>query len=506
MTTENPHDHHLTIREEERQAIHDRLAHQSRVVLRLGVMLLSAGASSFRVKDGMARLAKAVGIEEHHASVTYTEITATAYANGTFRTELAEQRVMGVNADRIDSLNRFVTSLPEHMLVEDAERELDTIAARKALYSPFISSLASGFACAGFCFLNHGGLVECAAVSFAAFFGQLLRRFLMKRRMNHFGVWMLCGMAAVAIYIIQVMALQKFGIIGMSHESGVVSAVLFLVPGFPLVTSILDLIRQDFSAGISRGTYVAMLLISSAVAVWATTALFSWDVADTVAGYHLTPAVLFAARAVATFFAAFGFAMLFNAPLRACALAAVIGALINTGRLTAQDANLNSLAAVGLAALCAGLLAHVVSGRSRYSRVTLSVPAVVVMIPGVPLYRAITAINNGEVGNALSEVVTVILVIASIGVGLAVARMATDRNWLMDELKSVPSLGDSRSTIPSIFTRGEFADLSPRARAAERPFPAEHAAAAKHTATVQSNAREVSETTKASETTKKMSH
>ena len=81
---------------------HDRLAHQSRVVLRLGQMLLASGASAYRVKASMATVAKAVGIAEHQAQVTFTEIIATSYANGTFRTGLAEQRTMGINADRID--------------------------------------------------------------------------------------------------------------------------------------------------------------------------------------------------------------------------------------------------------------------------------------------------------------------------------------------------------------------------------------------------------------------
>ena len=74
----------------QRMAAHDRLAHQSQIVLRLGQMLLSFGASAYRVKKSMADLARAVGISEHRAQVTYTEIIATAYANGTFRTELAE--------------------------------------------------------------------------------------------------------------------------------------------------------------------------------------------------------------------------------------------------------------------------------------------------------------------------------------------------------------------------------------------------------------------------------
>lgn len=438
--------------QDEHLAAHNRLSHQSQVVLRLGTMLLSAGASSFRVKDGMARLARAVGIDELHAQVTYTEIAATAYANGTFRTELAEQRVMGVNADRIDQLNAFVKDLPEHMLVEEANAALDEIGRKKPLYSTLISSLASGVACAGFCFLNKGGLVECLVVLLVAFFGQMTRKFCMKRRMNHFGVWMVCGVVAVLIYVGVVWALHSIGFVDASHEAGVVSAVLFLVPGFPLVTSILDLIRQDFSAGISRGIYVAMLLVSSAVAVWATTTITHWNVFPLAGELHLSPAWMFIGRFFCTFIAAYGFAMLFNAPQRACALAALIGAVINTARLESQDFGLAWLAAVGFAAMFAGLFAHAVSLRTRYSRVTLSVPAVVVMIPGVPLYRAVTAVQNGLVSDALDQIVTVCLVIAAIGVGLAVARMLTDRNWLMEAPHHlVPSLGDSRTTIPQKF-------------------------------------------------------
>ena len=144
-----------------RMVAHDRLAHQSRIVLRLGQMLLSCGASAFRVKHSMAKLARAVGIEQHHAQVTYTEIIATSYANGTFRTGLAEQRTMGVNADRIDRLNNYVASIKgRSVLVEDVDAALDEIEKVPALYDWFPNAAASGLACAAFAFLNGGGWVE----------------------------------------------------------------------------------------------------------------------------------------------------------------------------------------------------------------------------------------------------------------------------------------------------------------------------------------------------------
>ena len=111
---------------------------------------------------------------------------------------------------------------------------------------------------------------------------------------------------------------------------------------------------------------------------------------------------------------------------------AIIGTVINVLRLTAQDAGLGRMSAIGLAAFLAGLLAALGAKWTKYSRVTLSVPAVVVMIPGVPLYRALSALNDGlQVNAAIPEIVTLCLAITAIGVGLALSRMVTDRNWLM---------------------------------------------------------------------------
>lgn len=317
----------------QRMAAHDRLAHQSQVVLRLGQMLLSFGASAYRVKKSMADVARAVGISEHRAQVTYTEIITTAYANGTFRTELAEQRLMGVNADKIDRINNYIASINgKSVRVEDVSDELDKIAKVPGLYDWFSNALASGLACAAFAFLNGGGWVECSAVAVASFFGQALRRQMLIRHMNHFGVWMACGALAAMIYILLVAPAQQFMGIESTHQAGFISALLFLVPGFPLVTGLIDLVRQDFQGGLGRLVYVAMLVASAGVAVWAISAIFGWSVTPEY-GVALVPWLHYLLRFLTSFVAAYGFAMLFNSPQRVCAAAALIGAVINTARI-----------------------------------------------------------------------------------------------------------------------------------------------------------------------------
>ena len=436
-----PDDASLTVH---RMAAHDRLAYQSRVVLRLGQMLLAAGAGSYRVKASMRTCAEAVGIEKHHAQVTFTEVVATAYANGTFRTELAEQRLLGVNADRIDRITNYLASIEgTQVLVEDVDKALDEIEGVKPLYGWLANALASGLACAAFAFLNAGGWVECSVVAIAAFIGQFLRRQMLKRHMNHFGVWMVCGGVAASVYILCVYLAQKYMGIEPTHQAGFISALLFLVPGFPLVTGIIDLVRHDFAGGIQRIVYVAMLVVSAGVAVWSISEAFNWSVTPEYV-VSLPAYIHFPLRFFTSFVAAFGFAMLFNSPPKVCAAAALIGAVINTGRIAlAVELGMPVPAAVGLAALCAGLLAAAVAAKTRYSRVTLSVPAVVIMIPGVPLYRSLTYLNNGQTMEALEQLSTVLFTIVAIGIGLAISRMLTDRAWLMESPTGVPRLEES---------------------------------------------------------------
>lgn len=441
LSSFDPDDASLTVH---RMAAHDRLAYQSRVVLRLGQMLLAAGAGSYRVKASMRTCAEAVGIEKHHAQVTFTEVVATAYANGTFRTELAEQRLLGVNADRIDRITNYLASIEgTQVLVEDVDKALDEIERVKPLYGWLANALASGLACAAFAFLNAGGWVECSVVAIAAFVGQFLRRQMLKRHMNHFGVWMVCGGVAASVYILCVYLAQKYMGIEPTHQAGFISALLFLVPGFPLVTGIIDLVRHDFAGGIQRIVYVAMLVVSAGVAVWSISEAFNWSVTPEYV-VSLPAYIHFPLRFFTSFVAAFGFAMLFNSPPKVCAAAALIGAVINTGRIAlAVELGMPVPAAVGLAALCAGLLAAAVAAKTRYSRVTLSVPAVVIMIPGVPLYRSLTYLNNGQTMEALEQLSTVLFTIVAIGIGLAISRMLTDRAWLMESPTGVPRLEES---------------------------------------------------------------
>ena len=86
-------------------------------------------------------------------------------------------------------------------------------------------------------------------------------------------------------------------------------------------------------------------------------------------------------------------------------------------------------AATILATLVVGLLAAWVAPRLNVPRITVSVPAVVIMVPGAAVYRTVVGLNNGDVEVAVTSGVQAVFVVICIAIGLAGARVLTDRAW-----------------------------------------------------------------------------
>ena len=406
------------------------LIRRSGVVLRVGRLSLSAGTGSYRVKASMARIATALGIDRHEAHVTLTEITTTSHRGPSFRTEVTEVRTIGVNVDRLTELEHLAGRVDAAGRVspDEVTTALDRIAEKPPLYPVLLNALWAAVACAAFSFLNSGGLVEMVAVFVGAFLGQALRRTMLHRGFNQFGVTMLSATVACLGYLGFVWLLEAAGVVGVGHEAGYVSAVLFLVPGFPLVTGFLDLAKLDFSAGVSRLTYALMILSSAALAVWGVSSIVGLS-PDVPPALDLDPAVLLALRFVASFLGVLGFALMFNSPWRIALAAAGVGMVANVLRIEMVEAPVPPQAAAAVAALAVGLLTADIAPRLDVPRITVYVPAVTIMVPGVLAYRAVFHISNGNTVDALAFGVEAALIVAALAIGLAIARMLTDPTW-----------------------------------------------------------------------------
>ncbi|WP_029067739.1 threonine/serine ThrE exporter family protein [Jonesia quinghaiensis] len=415
------------------------LIRASRTVVRVGLMLLTVGSGSYRVKNSMSQMGAALGMSSVQAQVTVNEITATCHRGEIYRTEIAQTRAIGVNSQRIKQLQNYCESLTplgehadSHVLNErlkEVEQHLDAIERQPPLYPAFANALFAGVACAAFAFLNNGGPVEISAVFVAASLGQLARRAFLHRGFNQLAVTMVAAAVASGVYLAISNALFATGAVETLHDSGYVSAVLFLVPGFPLMSASLDLSRLDFSAGMSRLAYALLIMISAALSVWAVSATFGLEPTPTEP-VALSAWALLAFRMLASAGGVWGFAMIFNSPWHIALWAAFIGMIANVLRLELIGVGFVPQGAAFFAGLTVGVLANMIAPRIRVPRLTLSVPAVVIMVPGAAGYRAIHYLNSGDTLQALAYGVEAVFIVIAIAIGLTMARSVTDLNWL----------------------------------------------------------------------------
>lgn len=404
------------------------LVRRSGLVLRVGRMSLASGTGSYRVKASMARVAAALGIERHQAHVTLTEITTTSHRGRSFRTEVTELREVGVNADRLARLQLLVASLAgQRVEPADLERRLDEIESHGPRYPLWASGLFAGVACGAFAFLLGAGPVAMVAAFVGAGLGQMLRRFMLHRRTNVIGVTMLAAALACLAYLGVATGLEAVLDMGTRYQASYIAAVLFLVPGFPLVTASLDLARLDISAGIARLTYAILIVSSAAVVVWA--------IAHTLAGSPQPTAPIepetwgWVLTLLASFTGVLGFALMFNSPVPMALTAAAVGAVPNTARILMIDAGIAPAVAAATATFVVGVVAAYLAPMIKVPRVTISVPAVVIMVPGTTTYLAMSGLGDGATTEAIAYAVQACVVVLGIAVGLAVARMLTDREW-----------------------------------------------------------------------------
>jgi uncharacterized membrane protein YjjP (DUF1212 family) len=407
------------------------LAARSDAVCRMGSLMLSAGTGSYRVKAAMGRVAEALGIEQLEAQVSLTEIVATTRAAGGFRTQVVEVPVPVVNADRISALMRVSLRAAPGLTAADLHRQLDRVEARRHLYPSAVVVAGAAAACAAFAFLNNGRWQECLAAGLAAACGKLVQLKLRRFRLNQLAIVALAAVTACLVYVLSADVLHW--VLPMTaeplHEAAFTSAILFLVPGFPLLTAALDLARFDFTSGISRLLYATMITLAAALGAW----LVAW-------GYGLSPAeieplglplwVLLGLRVLASFAGVYGFAVTFNTPSRVAVATAAIGTVANVARLLATDAGWNPLLCAVAATTLIGLMAGWAGQRLPAPRIILSVPAVLIMIPGASTYRALVAMINRDPLNALTNGSVALGIVVALAAGLAVARMLTDPAWI----------------------------------------------------------------------------
>lgn len=407
------------------------LIEKASVIGRVGLIMLSCGTGAWRVRTSMNRLSKELGVT-CTVDVGLMSIVFNCFDGNDCVSQSLSIANTGVNTSKLYRMEQFVDHFPEeeaHMTGEDIHKRLDEIEEIHALYSPAKLGLAAALACCGFTFLLGGGPVEMALAFIAAGIGNLIRTKLIKHHYTLFLNIAVSVSAACFTYAVFLKLAEFVFHIPEFHEAGYICSMLFIIPGFPFITSGIDLAKLDLRSGLERLTYAIIIVMVATLFAWIMALLLHLEPADFTA-LHLSAAARLIFRVIASFCGVFGFSIMFNSSHSMAATAAFIGAIANTLRLELVDfTHMPPAAAAFIGALTAGLLASFIKKSNGYPRISLTVPSIVIMVPGLYLYRAIYNFGIMSLTDAVSWFTSAIMIIVMLPLGLIFARILTDHTF-----------------------------------------------------------------------------
>ena len=407
------------------------LIEKASVIGRVGLIMLSCGTGAWRVRTSMNRLSK-----ELHVTCTVDVGLMSIEFNCFDGKDCVSQSLSisntGVNTSKLYRMEQFVDNFPKedaHLTGEEIHKRLDEIEKIHTLYSPVKLGLAAALACCGFTFLLGGGPIEMLFAFIAAGVGNIVRTKLIK---HHFTLFFnIAASISIACLVYAICFNVAESVLGIAHvhEAGYICSMLFIIPGFPFITSGIDLAKLDLRSGLERLTYSIIIILVATMFAWIMALLLKLQPQDFTT-IHMSKILLLILRIITSVCGVFGFSIMFNSSIPMAATAACIGAVANTLRLELIDfTHMPYSVAAFIGALTAGLLASFIKSNNGYPRISLTVPSIVIMVPGLYLYRAIYNFGIMSLTEAVSWFSLAIMIIMALPLGLIFARILTDKTF-----------------------------------------------------------------------------
>lgn len=407
------------------------LTEKASIIGRVGIMLLSCGTGAWRVRSSMNTLAETMGVT-CTADIGLMSIEYTCFDGKEGFTQSLCLTNTGVNTSKLNRLEHFIRNFETEgktMSGNQLHDFLDSIEEIHGLYSPVALGIAAAIACGGFTFLLGGGLIE----MFCAFIGAGLGNFLRCKLTKHHYTLFLGIVLSVSFACLSYAGLLKLGEVflhlSVRHEAGYICAMLFIIPGFPFITSGIDMAKLDLRSGLERLTYALIIILVATMGAWITAMILKLQPEDFIA-VHLGTVSRLIFRLCASFCGVLGFSIMFNSSIPMASTAAMIGAVANTLRLSLIDfTGMPAAVAAFTGALAAGLLASLIKKNNGYPRISLTVPSIVIMVPGLYFYRGFYNLGVMSLNEAVSWLAAAILIVVALPLGLIFARIFTDRTF-----------------------------------------------------------------------------
>lgn len=234
------------------------------ILLEVGSLLMSSGASTNRIRVTMGRIAHGLGYGTE-LLITHRALMLTIIEKDQqhFFSRLKRTSPHGVNFRIVSGISHLSWNvLEEGWTVAQISEEIQRL---KALphYPRLVVLALVGLAGSAFCRIFGGGSIEMVVAFVATFVGLFVRQEAMKIKFNPYLCVFFASFAASFIA-----GMAEFFHIGLQPDKAFATSVLFLVPGVPLINSVTDMLEGNLQNGMVRGLNGLIIAFSIAMGLF----------------------------------------------------------------------------------------------------------------------------------------------------------------------------------------------------------------------------------------------
>jgi len=227
--------------------------------------LMSSGAHTMRIIQNVSRMAETFGYDLD-LSVFQMSIMMTIICKkdpGKLLTQIRKIKPLHLNFSIVSDISALSwDTYDKHLPFEEVASNFQLIISQKRMNSWWVLFLVAA-ANASFCGLFKGDFTAMICVFFATIAGFFVRQAMIKKHINHLVVFTTSAFVASLLsgigYVFH---------LGHTPEIALASSVLFLIPGVPLINSILDILQGHILTGMARLVNATSLIVCIAIGLF----------------------------------------------------------------------------------------------------------------------------------------------------------------------------------------------------------------------------------------------
>ena len=233
----------------------------TRLCIQTALLLLQHGVESTVVVQMASRLGVALGVDSVECALTPNAVILSTLSNNHCITTTRKNTDKGINMQVVTEVQRIVIAAEHHIYdLRHVREKLDRIKPLK--YNRYLVVVMVGLSCACFSHLAGGDWTIFGITFIASALAMYIRQIISAR---HFNPLIVFAVTAFVASLVAGSAL-KFEL-GNDPQIALASSVLLLVPGFPLVNSLADILKGHINMGIARWVIATVLTFGSCIGI-----------------------------------------------------------------------------------------------------------------------------------------------------------------------------------------------------------------------------------------------